>query len=513
MKWFPNTLLWRISLIFLLILLLIGSAFVWLTVKNAEHYFIQKHQRLHARIAEAMVKEVDPFEQGAIRKEALHQIMHSMMAVNPAVEVYLLDPQGNILEYVVPYKTVKLEKVSLTPIQQFLETQGEETIWGDDPKAPGVRQVFSAAPVMEEDMLVGYVYIILASEEYASVEQYLRGNYLFHLATENMALALFAAFFIGWLAFWALTRHQRRMIQAVRKFKEGDLQARIPPQAGEWQELAQTFNDMADFAVAEMEKKETLDKLRRELIANVSHDLRTPLSVIHGYAETLWMKQDRLPPGEQQFYVKQVLENVVRLEKLVQELFELSKLEAQQVKPQMELFPICELAQDIAHKYQLLAREQHLVLQTNIPTDRLVVQADIALIERVFQNLLDNALKFTPEGGTVSLTIQASADLVWMEVADTGIGIAAHELPLIFDRYRRSKQEARFSQGGSGLGLAIVRKILELHNTRIQVHSQKDRGTRFSFSLPLYAPGSKRVPDPPRPEGAIQVKKERPGVS
>ena len=487
MKLVPNTLLFRISFIFLLVLLLTGFVFVWITIQNADRYFVHRHQRLNASIAEAMVKEVDPFEQGVIRKDALHQIMHSMMAVNPAVEVYLLDPNGKILEYVVPYKTVKLEKVSLMPIHEFLETKGEKTVWGEDPKEPGVNQVFSAAPVMEDEMLVGYVYIILASEEYATVEKYLREDYLVQLGGQNMLAALVAAFIIGWIAFWLLTRNQRKMISAVRKFKEGDLKARIPEnQPGEWKELASTFNEMAEFAESEMEKKETLDKLRRELIANVSHDLRTPLSVIHGYAETLWMKKDSLPQEEQQLYVKQVLANVVKLEKLVQELFELSKLEAQQVKPQMEVFPVCELAQDIAHKYQLFAQEKKIVLQANIPTDRAVVKADIALIERVLQNLLDNAIKFTPEGGTVSVQIKKVGNNAKIEISDTGVGISQKDLPLIFDRYRRSERESSIKRGGTGLGLAIVRKILELHETQIEVESETNKGTRFSFILPLY---------------------------
>ncbi|MEZ4825338.1 MAG: HAMP domain-containing sensor histidine kinase [Bacteroidia bacterium] len=485
MKKIINSLFWRISAVFMVLLIVIGAIYTWITVDTAEQYFLNTHQRLNASIAEHTVKEVPPFLNGEVSKDAMDKIMHSMMAINPAIEVYILDPKGNILTYVAPYKKVKLTAVSLEPIAEFIHTRGEVMITGDDPRNPGTQKVFSAAPVVENNQVMGYVYIVLASEEYVSVGKYLFGDFMLNLSGRNILFTLVASLLVGLFAIWLLTRNLRNIMETVRRFAAGELFARIPVKAeGELAQLSRTFNEMADTIEGEQKRREAIENLRKELIANVSHDLRTPLAVVRGYIETLSIKGPTLLPAERERYIDVSLDSIDKLEKLVNDLFELSKLEAEQVQLRKEPVSISELVQDVVFKYQILAQKKGIDLQLNLPPDHAIVLADIALLERVLQNLIDNALKFTPSEGKIEVEIARENGQVRVFVNDTGPGISEVEIPYIFDRYHKAHNPA--NKNGSGLGLAIVKKILELHNTTISISSAINQGCQFSFQLPLY---------------------------
>jgi signal transduction histidine kinase len=232
-----------------------------------------------------------------------------------------------------------------------------------------------------------------------------------------------------------------------------------------------------------MDELKEVDKLRRDLIANISHDIRTPISIIHGYIETLIMKHDSLDAQKQQEYLKTIIKSTERLKRLMNDLFELSKLESRQIKPKMEPFFMFDLLQDISGKYKLLAQEKNIDLETEMPSKMPVVCADIALIERVLQNLIDNALNYTPEKGKVRIKMEEVSEQVHISVMNTGPGIASDELPKIFDRYY--KVENTKTNRGTGLGLAIVKNILEIHEADIRVESENQGDTIFSFNLPL----------------------------
>ncbi|MEN0050375.1 MAG: HAMP domain-containing sensor histidine kinase, partial [Bacteroidota bacterium] len=405
-------------------------------------------------------------------------------------EVYLLDTEGKILDYVVPYKTVKRTQVDLAPIQEFLATKDDLNgcVMGDDPKGEGVKKTFSAAPIYENDELTGYAYVILASEEQARVSSSLLGNYMFRAGTSTFFITLLGAFGIGLLALWYLTKNLRQIIETVKRFKEGDYAARIPEHAkGDLTVLADTYNEMADQIVANIDQIKSIDQFRQELIANVSHDLRTPLAIMQGYVETLIMKKDNIATEDREKYLNIVLNSSERLSKLVSQLFEYSKLEANQIEPEKEPFFIGELAQDVYSKYQILAKNKNIQLHLDASQELPLVFADVGLVERVLQNLMDNALKFTPENGEVTIQLAANKEAVEVKVSDSGPGISKEKQSYIFERYRRSEVE---SNKGAGLGLAIVKKILEIHNSTIQVISKPNEGSTFWFQLPAYQQAS-----------------------
>ncbi len=478
-----NKLFWKVSVVFLLIIIGIGTIYVYITAFSSRSYFEEANQKLNSGVAAQTVKEVTPLVNGKVDTNAIQDIMHSMMVINPSVEVYLLDTEGYIITYVAPYKKVKLEKVSLVPIQKFLTQSGDRIIRGDDPRNPGQEKVFSAAPLLEGDSTIGYIYIILASEEQSSILSTLLGSYVLKVGTLTFLVSLLIALMLGFLAFLYQTRNLRNIIRTVRRFKEGDMSARVEDD-GHFAELGNNFNAMADQIADNINQIKSVEKLRRELIANVSHDLRTPLSVIRGYIETLVMK-DNLSARERQRYLSIVHDSSENLSNLIDQLFEYSKLEAEEIVPQKEPFQISDLIQDIIMKFDVIASAKKMKIKLNAPRSIPMVIADIGLVERAISNLIDNAVKYGHEGGTVNIDLSHTSNSVAISIADDGPGISPQEQSFIFERYKRFDR-TRSKQSGAGLGLAIVKKILELHNQSIRVLSETGKGASFVFNLPAY---------------------------
>ena len=224
--------------------------------------------------------------------------------------------------------------------------------------------------------------------------------------------------------------------------------------------------------------------LRRELIANVSHDLRSPLASIRGYLETLLLKGEALAPDKRRTYLEIAARQSERLGTLISELFELAKLDYKGYQINPEPVQLGELAQDVLQKFQLAAEEKGIALRIDVDADAGFVRADIGLIERALQNLLENALKHTHNGGSVSVAVRRQDSRVMVQVRDTGSGIPRDALPHIFERFYRVDRSRMLDAGGAGLGLAIVKRILDLHGSTIGVESALAEGSVFSFALP-----------------------------
>lgn len=229
------------------------------------------------------------------------------------------------------------------------------------------------------------------------------------------------------------------------------------------------------------QEKAEVELMRRELVANVSHDLRTPLASIHGYIETILMKHDSLDAETRSKYLNTSLQSTAKLKQLVEELFELSKLESKERQLQVETFSIAEVAMDTAAHYKIEAQQKNITLETSIPSQLPMVRADLALTDRVLQNLIGNALKYCNAGNTVKVSVAQRENKIWVSVSDNGPGISAQDLPHIFDRFKRGRTEKQ----GTGLGLAIVKSALELQNEKYTVHSEEGKGTTFQFSLSI----------------------------
>lgn len=299
------------------------------------------------------------------------------------------------------------------------------------------------------------------------------------------ALALLAALYVHRL----LTRRLKRLADAVETIAESDFSAplQLPgagPNGDQLDRLTICIGRMSERMARQLAQLQQAEVRRRELIANVSHDLRTPLASMQGHLELLLLKHGSLPSAEQRSYLEIATRHCERLSKLVRDLFQLTKLEANEIAPQCETFSATELVQDVVQKLELAAEKRGLRLYSRFSGRQIQVHADIGMIETVLENLIGNALRHTPRGGEVCIEVEPEAGRVALRVSDSGCGIAREDLARLFDRYYHVDRGEDADAGGTGLGLAIVRRIVELHGSAIRVESMLGQGSRFGFDLP-----------------------------
>lgn len=241
-----------------------------------------------------------------------------------------------------------------------------------------------------------------------------------------------------------------------------------------------------------LEEIKNLDKFRRELIAHVSHDLRTPLTSLRGHIETCLNDINDTNIGKFKRMLSVAAKNSEQLSRLVEQLFELSLLNETNVDLDLELMPIAEIVEDVFFNLQTLAADAGVQLDLTPKDSSIFVMADVELIERVFTNLIGNAIRHTQAGGEILVQLEDHfADAVQIKIVDTGIGIAAAELKNIFDSYYQASNSINKHNKNSGLGLAITKRIIELHESNITVSSEVGKGTCFSFLLKKAKPDVK----------------------
>lgn len=479
----------RLFVTLLLLLLLFSGMFIGMVVYTAPMFLQELNQKLNLDLAENIVKEKKLILNKKVNQQAMKSVLNGMMLVNPSIEIYITDPAGKIMAYSAPEGAVKRQSISMLPVKKFLDESTNLPVLGDDPRSNKTNKVFSVAPVRNKNKLEGYLYIVLGGESYDSVFKLLESSYLLRSWLMAIFISLFAASVLGYILFRYITRRVYILSDAMEAFKKTDfthpveLPDRFDGRKGdEIDLLGSTFLQMSERIIQQVKLLKHNDTARRELIANVSHDLRTPLASMQGYLETLLLKNEGMSKDEQMEYVQTAYENSQRLQKLISELFELARLENNDATLHFESFSMSELAHDVSQKFKLNARNKGIRLEAKIPEMPVFVSADIGLIQRVLENLLDNAIKYTPEGGEVEISLNISETTVAVVIKDSGQGISEYEAQHIFERFYRIEKHR--DQDGSGLGLAIVKRIIQLHNSSIFVSPAKDKGTVFSFDLP-----------------------------
>jgi len=481
----------KLSAIWLGLFYAVGFLFILGTLFSNRMYFREANQRLNRNVAKQFVSRLDLLPGGHVDREAFDSVSRGLMAINPEADIYLLDPDGRILASSVPGPDLAADRVAMEPVHRFSQAQARLPILGDNPRDPSMKRVFSACSIPVTGHAAGYLYITLGGGEFETIPGMLRGSYIVGVSVFAAAASLLLVLAVGLLLFHHLTRRLRSLSEEVETFQKSGLGA-APP--GGWQErrtngdeidrLQSAFRDMALTISDQVRELTDSDSLRRELLTNVSHDLRTPLTSLQGYLETLAVKQD-LTEREKGEYLDRAIRQSNRLRKLIADLFELAKLDACEVRAHLEPFSLGELALDVLQKFQLMAEGKGIRLAADLDPDLPFVMADIGLMERALENLIRNAIQYTPPGGTVSIGIVAGTGHLTLEVADTGKGIGKEDLPLIFDRYYRGDLSDGEAVDGTGLGLAITKRIVELHESVIYVRSETGLGTVFSFQLPV----------------------------
>lgn len=311
---------------------------------------------------------------------------------------------------------------------------------------------------------------------------------LTHVAIGAVGFGLLAALCV----FQLFSRRLKRLADAVEAFRAGRLAAplQLPgadPRGDEIDRLAAHLEQMSAHITEQLAALERLAAQRHELLANVSHDLRTPLASMQGYLEMLLLRHGSLEPAEALNYLETAARQCERIGRLVGDLFDLTRLEEGTMAPQCEDFAAAELAQDVAQKFAREARSRALSLRVDCQgVNGLRAHADLRMVERVLEHLVENALQHTPPGGEVTLRLGGDARRARFAVHDTGSGIAPELLASLFERYERADR-----RGGArvGLRLAITQRLVRLHGGELEVRSTPGQGSCFSFDLPVDAGG------------------------
>ena len=336
-------------------------------------------------------------------------------------------------------------------------------------KLPTIRAKLGSVIVFAVGMTILLVYLILG----LGFHVFDVGGHWWELALAGALGAGIALVIARWVA-RGMTQPLRDMAQAARRMETGDYTQRVHTDSvDEVGRLAHAFNRMS----AELE---SLEQLRRDLVANVSHELKTPISALHAQLENLLDGVERPDPETLQVMLAQS----ERLGRLVDQLLDLSRLESGDVPLEPVPVELAPLVAQVLSEIEVARPDRGVDLDDRVPDDLPPVLADRERVHQVLFNLLDNAVRFTPAGGRVTVTASRHNGSVDVEVADTGPGIAPEHLPRLFERFYRVDEARSRDDGGTGIGLAIARSVVEAHGGRIWAESEPGRGSTFTFELP-----------------------------
>jgi signal transduction histidine kinase len=424
----------RLSLVFCALLLASSAAAAWLTIRANRMLEQELVQRLSSDVAEHIADSAQFMDENGLRPDAVRILFDQLMSVNPSVEVYLLDGAGTIVGDAAPSGHVRRQRVAVEPIERLL-AGAPLPVLGDDPRSSGGRKVFDAARLELAGRPWGYVYVILMGE----TRDVLAADVASATVLRNTLVAMGVIAVVAVLA--------------------GLVAVRLITSTEQWRTLRRQ------------------DRERREIIANVSHDLRTPLTSLHGFLETLAHKRD-LSDAERERYLATALAQSGKVTRLAHELFELARLEHDESTLEREPFSLGDLVHDVVQELGLLASAKEQRLTAEVPAGLPHVVGSLRLIDRVLTNLIGNAIEHTPAGGEIAVALREAGNVVEVVVRDDGPGIPPEVREALL-----GSPPGGGRQASAGLGLQIVRRILELHGSRIELEPLP-RGTRVRFELP-----------------------------
>jgi len=486
-----RTLYARLAAVLVFLFLLIGLLYTFIINLTSERHLQEITQHFNRDLAQRIVADRRLVVEGRLDQQALKATFSAYMDINPSIEIYLLDGEGRILAFSADPGKVKRQRVDLAPIRAFLRGEGFPLL-GDDPRSHDRRKAFSVTrvPATTGAAQAGYLYVVLRGERYDTAQQAVEEPYLLRLSVWTVAGSLTFGLLAGLLLFHLLTRRMQRLAGLMEAFQQSgfarhenySMEGREP--ADEIDRLGRTFDQMARRIVQQWSELKEQDRLRRELVAQISHDLRTPLAALHGYLETLQMKGKGLEEAQRRQFLAIALRQSERLNHMVEGLFELARLEARETRPACEPGGLAELLQDVLQKFQLRARQAEIELRLLPPRDQPVVMADMAMTERVLDNLIANALDHTPRGGRIEVGLSRLDGQARVCIGDSGPGIDPRDLPHLFEPFFRGTGSGQ-TGSHAGLGLAIARRSVELQGGRLGVDRADLGGARFCFTLPL----------------------------
>ena len=405
-------------------------------------------------------------------------MLRTLAATDPDVSILLVDTYGNVVR-MIPASGEPCESDAVVPQAVMSEVKNNvqrseiESLTGvfDSP------QFFHATPIMTAD---GYVCGIAFACADSDTQDALLGVMLKTIVVGSLWIIL-AALIAVYVVTDRVIGPLKSMSNMAKEFAEGNFAARVPVRGhDEVARLAESFNNMAD-------SLSRLETMRNTFMANVSHDLRTPMTTISGFIDNILL--GAIPPEKQNEYLMLIRSEVQRLARLVASLLDISRIQAGERKFVFKPFDVCEMARRILFSFEGKIESMHLDVVFDCDRERMPVLADHDAIYQILYNLCDNAVKFSREGGTLRVSInEIKEHHVQLSVYNEGEGIAAEDVPFVFERFYKGDKSRGLDKSGAGLGLFISKTIIDAHHERIWVSSEQGRFCEFKFTLPQAEP-------------------------
>lgn len=318
---------------------------------------------------------------------------------------------------------------------------------------------------------MGVVFVTTSSSPFNAMQ-----NQMVEIFLIAAILALAVTFCVVGFFSYSLVKPLRQMSSVVKSFGDGDFSVRMPvTSTDEVGQLSVSFNDMAN-------SLSSSEGMRRSFIANVSHELKTPMTTIAGFIDGIL--DGTIPYQEQEKYLKIVSDEVKRLSRLVKSMLDLSRIDSGELRIQPQNFDISKTVFNTLLTFEPAIEEKKIEIRGLEGTGQQIVFGDQDLIHQVVYNIIENAVKFTNMGGYIAFTITDSIDRTSVAIENSGVGIEPEELPMIFDRFYKTDKSRSRDKNGMGLGLYLVRTIVKLHGGDISVSSQVNQFCRFEFYIP-----------------------------
>ena len=472
----------RIKLVFimlLVILLLMTVVLVFLILSVQSFYTAQFYSQMESVITHTELVSDLRIESG---KEGAVVSMYNLLSVfsgelgidKSTRNFYILDGMtGEVLETSDPDNNMR---INVTPniLRAIL---GEEALKGSS-RADYMDVAF---PITSAGGNVAYVIYILDNKQ---TVQSLNAE-IFSLILEAVLIGFVISIVVSLVISKTLLSPIQGITKAAEAMADGDFSRKINVESeDEIGILATTFNDMAAQIEAMLEELKNAELLRREFVANVSHELRTPLTSIRTYAETISDNQE-IPKETETEFLRVIMNESDRMTKIVQDLLELSRFDSGNTTLSLEPFSIERSVREVYAAIALEARKRNHELNLELEWKMPMIHGDRARIEQVLMNIITNALKYTPDGGTIDIYSGSSGNNVWVRIVDTGIGIPKDDLARVFDRFYRVDKARTRESGGTGLGLSIAKEIVTKHGGDIVVESTPGEGTSVTVILPI----------------------------
>ena len=470
--------------------------------------------RANAFLARITAQYDDLLDLQQRQPEEFRRWLRGLVLYEPDTQLYLLDAQGTVLATSGDAELPPGFRVAIAPVQEAAAVaqgrSGNRYVMGDDPERMDGDAVIAARPVQRatirnEGAVAGYLYLVchkaaLPASRWEALRNSLALPALLLIAGIVALTTLFAALIIA-----AVTRPLQRLTDAVSTLSARGLDEGLtaappallsPAGRDEFGRLTEAFSMMLATLQRQWAALRRLDHFRREGVSNLSHDLRSPLTATAACLETLQTRWHGDAGRAQELELVEVaLRNTRNAARLVQSLGDLARLDEPSFALRRESVDAGELLDDIALRFADRAARQGVALAVDHAGDAepAFASLDIELFERAVANLIDNALKFCPAGARITLAARAGGGQLEVSVADNGPGIAADDLPHLFDRFYQARQSVApaTGEGGKGLGLAIVKRIAELHGGTVTVDSRPGEGTNVRLRVP------QRWPDAP----------------